>query len=45
MIDVADVVAADAAVNEVGARGAADFLIGTMSHCHGALNRLSVGSL
>jgi len=42
MIDVADVVDADAAIAGVGARPAS-FLIGTVSHCHGALRRLVVG--
>jgi len=42
MIDVAAVVAADDSVREIGERGAADFLVGTVSHCHGALSLLSV---
>ena len=42
MIDVADVVDADAAIAGVGAPPAS-FLIGTVSHCHGALRRLVVG--
>jgi hypothetical protein len=42
MIDVRDVLAADRAIAEgVGARGA--FLVGTASHCHGALRRIEVG--
>jgi hypothetical protein len=44
MLDVADVLAADRAIAERGAQGAADFLIGTASHCHGALQRLVVGA-
>lgn len=40
MVDVADVVAADRLVAETGDRGPADFLVGTVSHCHGALNVL-----
>ena len=43
MIDVADVVDADAAIATGGTRGEAAFLIGTVSHCHGALRRLVVG--
>jgi hypothetical protein len=43
MIDVADVVDADAAIARGGTRGDAAFLIGTVSHCHGALRRLVVG--
>jgi len=43
MLDVADVLAADRAIGERGARGAAAFLVGTMSHCHGALQRIDVG--
>jgi len=43
MIDVADVVDADAAIARNGTRPAASFLIGTVSHCHGALRRLVVG--
>jgi hypothetical protein len=43
MIDVADVVAADALVAAAGQRGQARVLVGTVSHCHGALNLLSVG--
>ena len=42
MIDVADVVDADAAIASEGMHGAS-FLIGTVSHCHGALRRLVVG--
>lgn len=43
MIDVSSVLAADAAIAERGARGAASFLVGTASHCHGALQRLEIG--
>ena len=43
MIDVADVVDADAVIAKGGSRGGASFLIGTVSHCHGALRRLVVG--
>ncbi len=43
MIDVADVIDADAAVADGAARGEATFLIGTVSHCHGALRRLAIG--
>ena len=43
MIDVADVLDADAAIERIAAREGASFLIGTVSHCHGALRRLTVG--
>ena len=44
MFDTADVLAADRLVAEVGSRGAAEVLIGTTSHCHGAVRVLSVGA-
>ena len=43
MIDVSTVLAADAAIAERGALGASSFLVGTASHCHGALQRLEIG--
>jgi len=43
MIDVADVLAADRVIAERAAQGQATFLLGTASHCHGALRRLVVG--
>jgi len=43
MIDVADVVAADAAITARGSRRAVSFLVGTASHCHGALQRIEIG--
>ena len=43
MFDVADVIAADRLVADVAAGRAADVLIGTVSHCHGALSLLAVG--
>jgi hypothetical protein len=42
MIDVRDVVAADAAISAGGASGPARFLVGTVSHCHGALRRVEI---
>ena len=42
MIDVRDVLLADQRVAEVAGQGPADFLVGTVSHCHGALGILSV---
>jgi hypothetical protein len=42
MIDVRDVLAADREVAEVASRDAADLLVGTVSHCHGALGVLSI---
>ena len=44
MIDTADVVEADRLVSRGGASGPVNILVGTVSHCHGALNLLSVGA-
>ena len=43
MFDVAAVVAADALVRDVADGRGADVLVGTASHCHGAVALLSVG--
>jgi hypothetical protein len=43
MFDVADVLAGDATVAAAGASGPAAVLVGTVSHCHGALNLLHLG--
>lgn len=43
MFDTRDVLAADRLVAQVGAAGPADVLVGTVSHCHGALSILAVG--
>jgi hypothetical protein len=43
MIDVRDVTAADAAIAREAATRPAEVLIGTVSHCHGALGVLTVG--
>jgi hypothetical protein len=43
MFDSADLLAADAVVAATAAKSAAQFLVGTVSHCHGALGRLSIG--
>jgi hypothetical protein len=43
MLDVRDILAADGAIAERGARGGAAFLVGTVSHCHGALRRIVLG--
>jgi hypothetical protein len=43
MFDTAEVVAADALITAAGAAGSAEIIIGTVSHCHGALTRLVVG--
>jgi hypothetical protein len=43
MIDVRDVIAADAAIADRAEHGEAAFLVGTASHCHGALQRIVVG--
>jgi hypothetical protein len=45
MFDVAAVVAADALVASVAAARAAEILIGTVSHCHGALTVLELAAL
>ncbi len=44
MIDAADVVEADRRVADLGTAGSTRVLIGTVSHCHGALGLLSVES-
>ena len=43
MIDVDTIVAADDFVATHAARGRAEFLVATVSHCHGAMGRLAVG--
>ncbi len=43
MLNVADVVAADQLVHDSARESAAQVLIGTVSHCHGALAVLSIG--
>ena len=42
MFDVAEVLAGDATVAAAGDAGPAQVLVGTMSHCHGALNLLGI---
>jgi hypothetical protein len=42
MIDVADVLGAARALSEAAVRGPANLLVGTVSHCHGALGVLRV---
>jgi hypothetical protein len=44
MLDVRDILAADGAIAARGAQGPAAFLVGTASHCHGALQRIVVGA-
>jgi len=44
MIDARDVVGADALVAGLGEESAASVLVGTVSHCHGALSVLHVGA-
>lgn len=44
MFDVAAVVAADALVRDVAAARAAEILLGTVSHCHGALAVLELAA-
>jgi hypothetical protein len=43
MFDTAEVIDADAIVYRIGEAGAGEVLVGTTSHCHGALTRLVVG--
>lgn len=43
MIDAADVLAADALVRDVSAHGAVRVLVGSVSHCHGALGIIALG--
>ena len=42
MIDVAPVLEADADLRSRAAAGPVDVLVGTVSHCHGAVSRLVV---
>lgn len=44
MLDVRDIVAADRAIAAHVGAGEASFLVGTVSHCHGALRRIVVGA-
>jgi hypothetical protein len=44
MIDVRAVVAADRTIAARGATGPAAFLVGTASHCHGAVRRMVLGA-
>lgn len=44
MFDTAEVVEADRVIARAGATRAADVVIGTVSHCHGALTRLRIGA-
>ena len=44
MIDVRDVLDADATIAARGAAGPCSFLIGTVSHCHGALRRVTLAA-
>ncbi len=43
MIDVRDVLDADREIAGLGGAGSADVIIGTVSHCHGAIVRLCIG--
>jgi hypothetical protein len=43
MFDVADVLAGDRVVAAAGTEGPAHVLVGTVSHCHGALNLMQLG--
>jgi hypothetical protein len=44
MFDTRDVLAGDELVASAAADGPADVLVGTVSHCHGALSVLSIGA-
>jgi hypothetical protein len=44
MLDVHDILAADRAIAERGAHGGFAFLVGTASHCHGAVQRIVLGA-
>lgn len=44
MFDTRDVVAGDALVREAAEAGEVEILVGTVSHCHGALSVLHVGA-
>lgn len=43
MFDTREVIAGDDLVRAAAERGAAEVLVGTMSHCHGAFERLVIG--
>jgi len=43
MFDTREVVAGDALVQRAASAGAAEVLVGTVSHCHGALTVLAIG--
>ncbi|HTE45799.1 MAG TPA: hypothetical protein VK636_11180 [Gemmatimonadaceae bacterium] len=45
MFDTAEVIEADGIVQRRGEIGATEVLVGTTSHCHGALTRLVIGPL
>jgi hypothetical protein len=42
MFDTSEVVEADRRVRSAGLRGSAEVIVGTVSHCHGALTRLVI---
>lgn len=44
MLDVRDILAADRGIAARGAEGPAAFLVGTASHCHGAMQRIVLGA-
>ena len=43
MLDVRDIVDADREIAASAASGPSEFLVGTVSHCHGALRRIAIG--
>jgi hypothetical protein len=42
MFETAEVLAADARIRQAGERGGTDVIVGTVSHCHGALTRMVI---
>ena len=44
MFDTVTVIDADRRIAAAGAHGPAEVIIGTVSHCHGALTRLVIGA-
>jgi hypothetical protein len=44
MFDTLDVVSADDQIRRAAERGSGEVIIGTVSHCHGALTRLTFGN-
>jgi hypothetical protein len=45
MFDTGEVIAGDDTIRRLGESGPGEVLIGTVSHCHGAITRLVIGAL